>query len=276
MKERPILFSGPMVRAILDGRKTQTSRIVTDLRVVPRRKVTADPMPGQNVGDLVAVAPPHRYRAGIGRAGAVFAELGDEGNLGLKPGEFDFVCPYADGRTYLDDGRWRIDVAPGQRLWVRETWQYAGWTEDGLPWIRYEADGAKRLCERIPVDWHDRLADTWTALSSDQNVAIDGLAADRRWRSARFIPRWASRLTLDVVAVRVERLQSITEDDARAEGVRATDAAAVFEGGAGRRRDMERTARGAFACLWDSINGDRALWSTDPWVWVVEFRAVRP
>src|SRR5689334_1313706 len=114
-----------MVRAIIAG-KTQTRRLAEPrLQLVPRHRVAADPIPGmpRPMYDAIAVAPPHRYRATIGRAGAVSAVYGADhakDRLGVKPGEFDFVCPYASGRTYLD-GDWRIDVEPDQRLWVRET-----------------------------------------------------------------------------------------------------------------------------------------------------------
>lgn len=84
-----------------------------------------------------------------------------------------------------------------------------------------------------------------------------------------------SRITLEVVGVRVERLQEITEDDARAEGVNPSDAHIVIKDG-DRQPDMERTHRGAFACLWDGINGDRASWASNPWVWRVEFKVVQP
>ena len=155
----------------------------------------------------------------------------------------------------------------GQRLWVRETWQHAGWTEDGAPWIRYAADDSKRLCERIPDDWNDRLTETWAKLSEPENVAIDGLAADRSWRPSIFLPRWASRIDLDVTAVRVERLQAITEDDARAEGVIGN-----YDESYNLGRFTDRPFTHAFFVLWDAINGDRAPVESNPWVWVVEFQ----
>jgi hypothetical protein len=80
------------------------------------------------------------------------------------------------------------------------------------------------------------------------------------WCPSIHMPRWASRLNLEVEAVRVERLQAITEEDARAEG--ATP------------RCPEETARDAFMALWDRINGKRAPWSANPWVWVVTFGRV--
>ena len=150
---------------------------------------------------------------------------------------------------------------------MRETWQHAGWTEDGAPWIRYAADDSKRLCERIPDDWNDRLTETWAKLSEPENVAIDGLAADRSWRPSIFLPRWASRIDLDVTTVRVERLQAITEDDARAEGVNGS-----YDESYNLGRFTDRPFTHAFFVLWDAINGDRAPVESNPWVWVVEFQ----
>ncbi len=222
MSERPILFSAPMVRAILDGRKTQTRRVVT-------------------VGDVV--------------------EERDDGT----------PWPYFTTWTHGDDGSpWASCPygAPGDRLWVRETWRYADWTEDGQPWIRYAADDARRLCERVSSEWAARVADIWAELSSAENVSVDGRAADRKWRQSIFLPRWASRITLAVTAVRVERLQEISEADAIAEGVLRTGGRAQLQ------PNHFRPARELFSELWDSINEDRAPWASNPWVWVVEFKRV--
>ena len=222
MTDRPILFTGPMVRAILDGRKTQTRRVV-------------------KVGDTI--------------------EERDDGTR----------WPYFKTWTHGDDGSpWAACPygAPGDRLWVRETWRYHDWTEDGQPWIQYAADDACRLCEHVTADWADRVCDVWATLSDPDNYQIDGAARDRKWRSPLFLPRWASRLTLAVVSVRVERLQAITEEDAIAEGVLRT----------GGRANLDphhfRPARDLFADLWDAINGKRAPWASNPWVWVVEFTRV--
>lgn len=223
MSDRPILFSGPMVRAILDGRKTQTRRVV-------------------KVGDTI--------------------EERDDGT----------PWPYFTTWTHGDDGSpWAACPygAPGDRLWVRETWRYTDWTEDGQPWIRYAADDARRLCERVTPEWAARVADTWAELSSSENVAVDGRAADRKWRPSIFLPRWASRITLAVTAVRVERLQEISELDALAEGVDPY-CDETRDDGSGRPDDH----RSAYEDLWDDINGDRAPWDTNPWVWVVEFKRI--
>ena len=222
MTDRPILYSGPMVRAIIADRKTQTRRLV-------------------KVGDTIAERDdgtpwPHYTTWAHGDDGSPWAP-----------------CPYG---------------APGDRLWVRETWRYHDWTEDGLPWIAYRADDSAALCEDVTPEWCDRVEAAWATLSDPRNTAIDGRARDRKWRPAIFMPRWASRLTLAVVSVRVERLQAITEEDAIAEGVLRT----------GGRANLDphhfRPARDLFADLWDSINAKRAPWSRNPWVWVVEFTRV--
>ena len=231
MTERPILFSGPMVRAILDGRKTVTRRLVTGHDVIEERD-DGTPWPYYTTWSH-----------------------GDDGSPWAP-------CPYG---------------VPGDRLWVRETWRYHDWTEDGLPWIAYRADDSAALCEDVTPEWCDRVEAAWATLSDPRNTAIDGRARDRKWRPAIFMPRWASRLTLDVVSVRVERLQAITEEDANREGVEYMDGLldesdlcrVAKEMGA-----MATDSRVWFACLWDRLNASRAPWDSDPWVWRVEFRRV--
>lgn len=205
MKERPILFSAPMVRAVLGGRKTQTRRVVKPQRHPFGHMLKADEVAREVLGDTCAVRSPYG--------------------------------------------------SPGDRLVVRETWQYADWTDDGMPWIRYRADGETRLIEDTPKDWSDRLTDTWASLSAADNYAIDNRAADRRWRPAIHMPRWASRITPEVTGVRVERLQDISEVDCRAEGLGDT---------------VER-AHHWYRALWEQINGPGS-WDANPWVWVVEFK----
>ena len=89
------------------------------------------------------------------------------------------------------------------------------------------------------------------------------------------MPRWASRLSLEIAEVRVQRLQEISEEDARAEGCHRDDAAVVFQKGKqGFDCELGWTARGAFAVRWDESNGKRALWRSNPFVWALTFRVV--
>lgn len=201
MAEKPILFSGEMVRAILDGRKTMT-----------RRTRGLNRFNGQ----------PDRWRI--------------EGNMMAFDGGFDYVktspCPY---------GR------PGDLLWVRETWRpfTANGSIDAA--VQYRAD-SKIEQVSMTVDYINRFPE-----SPD------------RWRPSIFMPRWASRITLEVTAVRVERLQDISEEDAMAEGISPiTDSLSNCNGSVYY-----------FRSLWDSINSKRGYgWDVNPFVWVVEFRMV--
>lgn len=212
MKERPVLFSAPMVRSILAGRKTKTRRVV----------------------NLPAWLHPDEINDAI-------AALNRHGGKAAKRGPCDglrsFGCPYG---------------VPGDRMWVREAFRIAA-TMDGQPHTL-----------AVPQA-------VWYAADD----AIPRLLG--RGRPSIRMPRWASRLTLDVESVRVERLQDITEEDAIAEG-------AEFEvqefngtgqwGFKGVRGAYGDTAREAFAGLWDSLAQDGAKWADNPWVWVVGFRRV--
>lgn len=193
MKDRPILFSEPMVRAILAGTKTQTRRL---------------------------------FKA---KNGGVWPNKSD------LPGMRQILrnCPYGQ---------------PGDRLWVRETFaKIDGQTQ---PWIETDY--------RATYQHGDRLGDT--------------LGIKKRWTPAIHMPRAASRLTLAVNAVRVERLQDIREEDARAEGVDYDPG----EGGTfwvpslGCASD---SAADSFRLLWESINGP-GTWALNPWVWVINFGRV--
>ena len=200
MVERPILFSAPMVRAILGGRKTQTRRVVKP--------------------------EPH---AGVRWDAIVTAGYGG----------------WTDGHgTPL---RCRYGSA-GDHLWVRETW--ANIALKGYPPVYfYRADG-KDLPPR------------------------DDRAADSKWRPSIFMPRAASRITLFVTEVRIQRLHEITEADARAEGAMYHDGHGV--GHSGWRhdyKDVHADARSSFARLWSDINGANS-WAENPWVWAVSFETL--
>ncbi|WP_420105752.1 hypothetical protein [Herbaspirillum huttiense] len=229
MKERPILFSAPMVRAILAGDKTQTRRIAKDVRHPDLGNVYAP-------GALVLEREPQHV--------------------------IDRACPY---------GR------PGDRLWVRETWQYADWTEEGEPHIGYAADGERILIEEYPEEWGKRLEEVWCELSAPKNYDIDNRAADRRWRPNIHMPRWACRILLEITGVRVERLQDISEAGCWAEGIEEIDGSLddlkIVEMAKRMGRCVDDVAP-TFAALWESISGPGS-WDANPWVWVIEFRRVK-
>lgn len=195
MKERPILFSAPMVRAILAGTKTQTRRVVK-----PR------PMPA---GGWTVAARPRGFEI-------TYWDSDEQERCGI-------ACPYGK---------------PGDRLWVRETFaKIDGQTQ---PWIETDY--------RATYTHGDRLGDT--------------LGIKKRWTPAIHMPRAASRITLEVTGVRVERLQAISASDAIAEG--------IPRGGPENPDGIEQRE---YRTLWESINGP-ASWDANPWVWVIEFDRV--
>ena len=149
----------------------------------------------------------------------------------------------------------------GDKLWVRETHKLgspcvlggACETEVNKPWMGMHPDGKEACVYRADKSWGDGFGP---------------------WKPSIFMPRWASRITLEITRVRVERLKDISEEDAIAEGAvkvesdgTYTDAHCNFIPYCGRDAAM------AFAELWESINGDGS-WDANPWVWVIEFRRV--
>lgn len=215
MTERGILFSAPMVRALLDGSKTQTRRIVK-------------PQPANDPKKHHLIRP---YNTSIGQWNWVLASTGH--GCGDP-----FDCPYGQ---------------PGDRLWVRETFSDiygAGGDEVRRKQeVMYRADGE-----------------------------MDPYVIGGRWTPSIQMPRWASRILLEIVSVRVELLQDISEGDARAEGITPHEVRqfAMFGASAEERAAMHRRAAiNPYRDLWESINGIGS-WSANPWVWVVEFKRVMP
>lgn len=196
VKERPILFSGAMVRAILEGKKAQTRRVITPQPWWPSEAAPdaiSDMCPGFIDGAGVA----HR-------------------------------CPYGQ---------------PGDRLWVRETWR-VGSADRNTIW--YRDNGVRVLADAA------------------ENLA--GKFLGDKWRPSILMFRWASRLTLEVTDVRVERLQDISEADAREEGIPPK-----YCDGSGCT--CEQDVIGEYAELWDALNASRGYgWDVNPFVWVLTFR----
>lgn len=223
-KMKPILFSTDMVRAILDGRKTVTRRVV-----------------------------PYEL------SGAY------DDPKGLSDGSYEFAVPvYALGNSDLQYVHVKPKYQPGDILWVRETtylcgrWVKNGITKTGKQKWRFIWDKSK------PVFYAESTPDDIKRLRTDVGYFK---------RPAIFMPREAARLFLKVTNVRVERLQEITEEDARAEGI--TEYIIQFKSKFTEAENdtwRNRTTTENFAALWDSINGKRYSWESNPWVWRVEFK----
>jgi hypothetical protein len=274
--EKPILFSAPMVKAILAGTKSQTRRIVNEdtLRVRLPAVVRSDNCGIEELDRVVkpVVARANTYRARLNPQGAVTLTDGRlEADLGVKPGEFHFVCPYAMGDTHLgnygpDDQRWTV-TPHESRLWVKETHALS---------LRDPADAENALTTE--AHWWDQ--PVYAADKQSGEWERDGERIAPPWRPSIFMSRWASRITLDVTGVRIERLQDITEEDAKAEGVRPFferfECIGQDQCLATGERAADAPYRAAYAVLWDEINGDTSNWKSNPWVWRIAFNRVQP
>ena len=223
MKERPILFNGPMVRAILEGRKTQTRRVVRPSKRWPQYTICKPD--GMTDAHSVWWHGPEYDRVGV-----------------------SMDCPFGQ---------------PGDRLWVRETWAGSG-NEDGHP---IDADG--NLVEMRDAQIFYRADTTPGPYGCD--LLPDGSHYFDSWRPSIHMPRWASRILLEVVSVRVERLQEISYDDAEAEGIEQRWT--CLNPGTGSYAHAN-DVHDDFRSLWGSIATPGATWADNPWVWAVEFKAV--
>lgn len=220
MKERGMIFNAEMVRAILDGRKTQTRRIIKDCTV------GRDPI-------------------------SKFIQIGKK-FIGCYPEDVPELirecCPYG---------------VPGDRIWVRETFQ--GPLFDFEQMEAYQEDSSKFKKPEFCV------------YKADGKPAPEFFDADENlhccWRPSIHMPRWASRITLEITGVRVERLNSISQEDAQAEGMELTGWRPTYS-------DPDSggevwTPYDNFAQLWESIYGEES-WKANPWVWVIEFKVASP
>jgi hypothetical protein len=193
IKERPILFSAAMVRAILDGRKTQTRRVVK-----PRKDLSFGCLLQPN-------------------------ELAGEVNNGSY-----LNCVYGK---------------PGDKFWLRETWSQHPQFAD----IAYKADGE---------EFEDSDGFTWIP----------------KWKPSIHMPRWASRINLEITGLRVECLQNINRQDSFAEGIQNLSDGDYYEFGIRDLCSAQHPVR-AYQLLWESING-QGSWDKNPWVWVIEFKRI--
>ena len=228
MKERGMIFNSEMVRAILDGRKTQTRRIM---------KV----QPESNQLGLLLITDSTKH-SDIGKYH--WAESNATGNHVRSK---LFSCPFG---------------AVGDRIWVRETWGVVShaFSDDGLM-IDWVPDRPATAIHEMPFGNGYYSGYAIYAADGDFTWGDDDGYEDGRscWKPSIHMPRAASRILLEITNVRVERLRSMSQDDARAEGVIA--ASGPMEAGL------------AFRELWDSIYGEES-WKANPWVWVIKFKRI--
>ncbi len=265
VKERPILFSGPMVRAILDGRKTQTRRIVKPQPTCPAV------MSAWSDGKLIDCN---------GKAHCIWPADYVVPETGLRPDLFA-SCPYG---------------MPGARLWVRET--FSDLIDPGADdkdvkktvWLEETSETEYWVVDYFADGPHTRIMDK---------------VGSRKWKPSIHMPRWASRINLKITGIRVERLQDITEADSVAEGVQpfwtspgylvveengnTSEIGEEFIHGIPKAGDewlgmkvahvqhkpgrQMWDARKSYCNLWSQINGP-VSWDQNPWVWCVEFKRV--
>lgn len=202
MKERGMIFNSEMVRAILDGRKMQTRRIMKVQPDTPEfglRRIIESSKANEN--------------------GMYFWSQDDA--CGIKARSKPFLCPYGE---------------VGDRIWVRETWAEAGASAPELKLYR------ANYPDHVPSHY--------------ENVPPVG---EILWTPSIHMPRWASRITLEITDVRVERLNNISECDAKAEGA-PTECTLIGD-----------KHYPGFRSLWKSISGEES-WAANPWVWVIEFK----
>ena len=212
MKERGMIFNGEMVRAILDGRKTQTRRIIKDC-TVGRDQISK------------------------------FIQI-EKKFIGCYPEDVPELirecCPYG---------------VPGDRIWVREAFRVHSRATD-VATLVYKAS------ER----------NSWTEQTRRVPVAVcNKPATPEKWTPSLHMPRWASRILLEITGVRVERLNAISQEDAQAEGMELTGWRPTYS-------DPDSggevwTPYDNFAQLWESIYGEEN-WNANPWVWVISFKRV--
>lgn len=227
MKERGMIFNGEMVRAILDGRKTQTRRIMK-LQPKPSKSRPGDFwFSSKKLESMVHVSD-------------------------LAPGN----SPIADYHLFFQEHCCPFG-AVGDRIWVRETFTGHYLDDDQIQDIKDGRDKASSLCE-------------YRADYPDGYQAADG------WTPSIHMPRWASRILLEITDVRVERLNAISEEDAEAEGIDMEalyDSQDCYDCIADHNMTGRPTVTGAFKYLWESIYGEEG-WKSNPWVWVIEFKRV--
>lgn len=225
MIERPILFNAPMVRALRDGCKTQTRRLLKVPHENPLGKWEVLPWGGPNGGRTRdGKTLPYQNVIGHTRTGEIIA------------------CPYGQ---------------PGDRLWVRESWSSSDYRLQRGPYLKpddFDVAEARELGHLI--------------YAADGTPDFEGEQELIRWVPNIHMPRWASRINLEITNVRVERLQDISFADAAAEGLHYSSERLDRWSADGSK--WHGTPQQAFRALWEQINGPGS-WDANPWVWAISF-----
>ena len=231
MKEHPILFSSEMVKAILNGSKSQTRRVITkaNSKIGERGDWANLCWDGSAIYHDIPVELRLQHLVTDKKAPLPFVDPGF--------GDHTYQYLHVPYRWAEDQTIYRVypRIEPGDRLWVRETW-----APDNAGGIVFKADG-----NNVP---------SW--------MTADGREIPCYWKPSIFMPRCASRITLEVVSVKPERLQNITEGDAVAEGMPLEE------------HPFDAPPAMRFATLWDSINGKKHPWASNPFCWRIEFKRV--
>lgn len=243
MKPRPIIFSTPMVPLIIADQKTQTRRIFKmpkGLQWYTKSMSGNDRFDGEHTGDV--------------------CDIDGGGWWSLD----ELACPYGQ---------------VGDQLWGRESWRISAWTENGELMVEYrdgtfskwlkdptDVDGEKFNNINIIMQCSDELDRKGIDTDKDGNYSREALQS-LRWRSAMLMPRWASRILIEITDIRIERVQNISEEDAIAEGCPIQSPMPFIQGYG------SASASGWYSELFNQINGDGA-WESNPWVWVLSFKRV--
>ncbi len=229
MTDRPILFSAPMIAALLDGRKSQTRRVLASARVFSTPGSRAFTLKGNNLDRALQGADRWRHLGGDGWYWEADA--------------FDHQAPATRSGWMA-----HLPYSPGDRLWVREAHAL-------VPSSAYRmSDGVAQAIDPADADMACVYQEGWERCAP-------------RWRPSIHMPRWASRLTLTVTDVRVQRLQDISAADAIAEGCHVYANSATIDCDTPDPRHEYRR-------IWDSIHGPEA-WAANPWVVAVSFEVHR-
>lgn len=224
MTERGIIMSGPLIAPTMDGRKSKTRRVVPDL---PDWVIKTTERV-ENVGPWFHFIANHpEGKCGHKKCGCIGSERGEQ------PSMWTVRCPYGE---------------PGDQLWVREMWNCGTMPRQG-----------RRVNVCFP-----KVGKKDVRLKNDTEIEQWERYKNKRWVPSIHMPRWASRIQLEIISVRVERLQDLTEEDAIAEGMPALP-----------NSEWYPTWVKTFLHYWNGLNADRGFeWDANPWVWVIEFRRI--